>query len=396
MSTPSTTASPGAAPIEIFRAGRHRAMTGEELAFSAEDLAAAVAAYDPALHEAPIVVGHPQTDAPAYGWVKGLALAGETLSALPDQVEPAFAEMVRAGRFKHVSAAFFRPEAKGNPTPGKWYLRHVGFLGAQPPAVKGLKTPAFAAEEEGVVVFAEMPPWTLGSIARLLRGIRDWMLEQGDREAVDRLMPSWTLDELQESAGAARAAAERAEPGPQPAFSETSTGDPAVTNPTTPPAAPSSPAVASPAAPDEQARLTAEREQLAADRAAFAEQRQQHLAAENAAFLDKLVAEARLPSGLRDQALAFMGALDAEETVAFAEGAEPQTRREAFKGLLGGLPQSVAFGETAAPEEGEETASFAAPSGYVADPERLALHRKATAYAAKHQVDYVTAVQAVS
>jgi hypothetical protein len=150
------------APIQIFRPGRHTAMDGSTISFSAADIAAAAAAYDPALHEAPIVVGHPRTDAPAYGWVQGLATGeGGGLEATPSQIDPAFAELVRAGRFKHVSAAFYGPDAPSNPKPGVWYLRHVGFLGAQPPAVKGLRPVAFG-EAEGVVEFSDAwPEWSL-------------------------------------------------------------------------------------------------------------------------------------------------------------------------------------------------------------------------------------------
>lgn len=135
-------------------------MSGAELAFSEADLAASAAAYDPALSEAPIVVGHPAHDLPAYGWIKSLAFADGGLEAEPDQVDPAFAEMVAAGRFKKISASFYPPESKNNPHPGVYYLRHVGFLGAAPPAVKGLRTPAFAAEDDAVVLevdFSEQP-----------------------------------------------------------------------------------------------------------------------------------------------------------------------------------------------------------------------------------------------
>ena len=57
--------------------------------------------------------------------------------------------------------------------PGKWYLRHVGFLGAAAPAVKGLKPVEFADDGGGVVFadleFAEgLSPWTLDGIGRLL------------------------------------------------------------------------------------------------------------------------------------------------------------------------------------------------------------------------------------
>jgi len=145
-------------PLQIFKPGRHTAMSGAELAFSESDLAATAAAYDPALAEAPIVVGHPAADAPAYGWVKALAFAEGGLEAEPDQVDPAFAEMVAAGRFKKISASFYPPESPKNPVPGVYYLRHVGFLGAQPPAVKGLRAPSFADGDEAITLefsFAE-------------------------------------------------------------------------------------------------------------------------------------------------------------------------------------------------------------------------------------------------
>ena len=120
----------GAKPLQIFKPGRHTAMSGAALAFSESDLAASAAAYDPAVFQAPIVVGHPRVDGPAYGWVKSLARndAG-VLTIDPHKVEPQFAEMVGAGRYKKRSAAFYPPQHPSNPKPGTWYLRHVAFLG---------------------------------------------------------------------------------------------------------------------------------------------------------------------------------------------------------------------------------------------------------------------------
>jgi hypothetical protein len=86
------------APIHAFRAGRHVAMSGQSVTITAADLASSAKAYDPALHEAPIVVGHPRTDAPAYGWVTGVSAEGD-LFATPGQVDAQFAEMVEVGRF---------------------------------------------------------------------------------------------------------------------------------------------------------------------------------------------------------------------------------------------------------------------------------------------------------
>ncbi len=116
-------------------------------------LAEIAATYNKALREAPLTVGHPKDNLPAYGWVKAVYVnADGNLAIDPEQVDPAFADMVRNGRFKKRSASFYPPNAPHNPMPGKWYLRHVGFLGAQPPAVAGLKDIKFsAADAEGAV-----------------------------------------------------------------------------------------------------------------------------------------------------------------------------------------------------------------------------------------------------
>lgn len=157
--------------LHIFRAGNHGPMQGGTLEFSAADLAASAQAYDPARHEAPIVVGHPKLDAPAYGWVGGLQAEAGNLFAAPRQVEAGFAELVQAGRFKKISASFYTPASPGNPVPGVYYLKHVGFLGAAPPAVKGLRAVAFSDDDDAEIVTVEFsapdafpdPPNTEGS-----------------------------------------------------------------------------------------------------------------------------------------------------------------------------------------------------------------------------------------
>ncbi|HAW47033.1 MAG TPA: hypothetical protein DCX34_07315, partial [Roseovarius sp.] len=177
-------------PLHIFRAGRHTAQSGQSFEFSEAEVEGIAAAYDPALHEAPIVVGHPRTDAPAYGWVKRLRAEGAELFAEPDQVEPAFAEMVRAGRFKRISASFYPPQSAANPTPGTYYLKHVGFLGAQPPAVKGLKAAEFAEDAEAVtleIAFSEEDA-PAASFADALKGaivaVLSWARTPAGQEAL--------------------------------------------------------------------------------------------------------------------------------------------------------------------------------------------------------------------
>lgn len=142
--------------IEIFRPGRHIDDQGVAREFTAADLKAIAAGYDPALHEAPLTVGHPAHDRPAYGWVGAVQVMPDgRLAITPRDVEPQFAEMVAARRFPKRSAAFYPPTHPKNPTPGRWYLRHVGFLGAQPPAIAGLRDVQFADDAAGTVSFSE-------------------------------------------------------------------------------------------------------------------------------------------------------------------------------------------------------------------------------------------------
>lgn len=145
------------AGIEIFRAGTHIDDQGTSHVFSDADVAGMAASYNPATREAPLTIGHPEHNLPAYGWVQSVGRnAAGVLTINPHKVEPQFAEMVAAGRFTKRSASFYPPSAPNNPTPGKWYLRHVAFLGAQPPAIAGLKDIQFSEDDAGgAVSFSE-------------------------------------------------------------------------------------------------------------------------------------------------------------------------------------------------------------------------------------------------
>src|SRR5882672_4454691 len=96
-STPTRTENRCSMKLQLFRRGTHVASNGERLTFSDADLEASARAYDPKLHEAPIVVGHPELDKPAYGWIGKLAYnKGEgAMDGDGAQVDPAFAELVK-------------------------------------------------------------------------------------------------------------------------------------------------------------------------------------------------------------------------------------------------------------------------------------------------------------
>lgn len=272
----------------IFRAGRHRTIDGRSVAFSEADLAAIAAAYDAAVHEAPLVIGHPKTDDPAMGWVSGLKCVGPRLEADFRQMDPAFAEAVEAGRYKHVSAAFYAPDSPRNPKPGGYYLRHVGVLGAVPPAVKGLGPLTFAEDDTVFLAFGEeetAPPEETPPA--------DSPNTEPEEEPMDR----------------------KTEPG----------GDAA-----------------------ENAALKKELEEM---KARMARQEAERRHADNLSFAEGLVSAGKLAPAGRDVVTATLDALTAPREdggmIAFGEGDEARPLAEQFRALLSAAEPVLMFGEFA-------------------------------------------------
>ena len=366
-------------PIQIFKAGRHTAMSGAVLNFSEADLVASAQAYDPAKHEAPIVVGHPRHDAPAYGWVASLS-AGNGLEANPRQVDPAFAEMVAKGAFKKISASFYAPESPQNPVPGVFYLRHVGFLGAQPPAVKGLRAPEFADAEVGVVEFAD---WSDVQNAALWRRLRDFFIDQFGLDKADSVIPDYAVGSLEDDARQ-ESPDETVDPNatPSPAYTEQSNHQ---ENRVTP---------------EQKAALEAENVQLK-QRIAESDAREkaarsaaQHV--EHASFCEGLVKSGQLAPGIAPMMTAALDAITAGAVVEFGEGDAKKPLAAALMEAMKGAPRLIEFSEVSRDKESGAAGhvDFAAPEGYSVDPGALDLHRRATAYAEANKVDFITAVAA--
>jgi hypothetical protein len=117
--------------------------------------------FDVNLHEPPAVIGHPKHDDPAFGWISGVRVKGDKLELQFADVEPQFEQMVQSGLFKKRSLRLYADaaEAPGGKVP---QIRHCGFLGAQPPAVKGLANislseadKSVAFEIDGDITFSE-------------------------------------------------------------------------------------------------------------------------------------------------------------------------------------------------------------------------------------------------
>jgi hypothetical protein len=336
-------------PIEIFRTGTFTAMSGREVTFGDADLAAIAGSYDPALHEAPIVVGHPKTDDPAYGWVGTLKAEGGRLIAVPTQVDPAFAETVERGRYKKISASFYMPDSPGNPRQGSIYLKHVGFLGAAAPAVKGLKPVAFAAGEEGVETIEFAESRALGSIARqtatMFRAFRDFLIADRGAEEADKIIPGWQIDSLNETAALADQQVET------PAFAARQHPENHVSE--------KQPTEAS------AADLDARAAELDRQEAAFAEKRKADRRLDNVRFLLPLVEAGKIAPGLKGMLLDFMDQLDHEGVLEFGEDGQKTkaTPLDLFKDLLKRSGSVIDFAERS-PNDGAAAGA--------ADPQALA------------------------
>lgn len=124
--------------IEVLKAGTFTAKSGKPVSFTEADLDAIAAGYDAAKAPAPLVFGHPEDSDPAFGWAEEFKRKGDILMARFKDVPEAVKTLVKNGHYKKVSISL---------ASDKTTVRHVGLLGAVPPAVPGLADVKFSAGE---------------------------------------------------------------------------------------------------------------------------------------------------------------------------------------------------------------------------------------------------------
>jgi len=316
--------------LNIFKAGTHTAANGTDHTITVDDLQKAADLYSADLHEAPIVVGHPTDNGPAYGWIKGLTVTNDgNFEAEPDQVDEQFAELVEKGRFKKISASFYPPESPANPTPGSYYLRHVGFLGAQPPAVKGLRDAAFNEADDEYIEFED--PWDKGTAARLWRGIRDMLLGNTafTKDEVDQAIPGYAVEDLENSA---RVAIDIDLNNPLPAFTEGNSMTEEELK------------LAQEKLDKEKADFAEQQTKLTTDKADFAEKAKAAKAVEIKGFVDDQIKAGKVKPAERDDMIAFMETLEAN-SADFGEGDKATNTLDFYKAQVEALPVLVDFKE---------------------------------------------------
>lgn len=135
------------AVMHIMSAGTFAPSRGDEVTFSAEDLARIATAYSVKRRQAPLTIGHPRDDRPVVGIVDRLIHHRTDLVAVVRNVSPQTADLIKCGRFPRVSPALLRPSDPRNPSPGTWYLKHVGLLGAAAPLGSSTRSRIFNANE---------------------------------------------------------------------------------------------------------------------------------------------------------------------------------------------------------------------------------------------------------
>lgn len=303
--------------IEIFRGGKQIDSNGNP--HDGDKLIdAAVSSFNAEQYKPPLVLGHPEMDSPAYGWVNAVKAAVvngiKTLLADVAPVE-ALKDWVNAGLYRNRSAAFY---ADGR-------LRHVGFLGGTPPAVKGLAPlPAFA-DGEAVVFEIESTKTEAGAKApgkgatmkfsAFLEAINIFKKLGGKDEDIDMIAPT------------ASAPAKANDPATGKTFTE---------------------------ADIEAAKAEAAEQARAAEQAKFAEAEKQRAAAARKdqikAFCEAGVAAGKIaPAWVKAGIATFMEQLAAEQQAAivFCEGAGKKTPAAWFTEFLDGLPKLIEFSEVA-------------------------------------------------
>lgn len=166
--------------IEVFRAGTHTDNAGNEKEWTEEDVQNIVNIYNESVEsnnsfEVPIVKGHPETDAPAYGWVKKLEYDNGVMKAHVE-FNKLFEEEIKDEQYKKVSIALYEDNR----------LRHIGMLGGVPPAVQGLKPVEFNDGDKKFRGFDFVDDSSIGNSDEPVKDSKALLLEREEKYGINR------------------------------------------------------------------------------------------------------------------------------------------------------------------------------------------------------------------
>lgn len=151
--------------LHVATTGLKQPMAGKPQMLTHQDIAELAQSYDPALHSCKVAVDDVQTAIqlgapaclghidpalvqakgamPAFGRVVGAEAAASGLY-LDVELTDKMADWIAEGLYDHVSVSWYDANDSRNPTPGRKHLRHLGWLGAEPSAMKDLALPDYA------------------------------------------------------------------------------------------------------------------------------------------------------------------------------------------------------------------------------------------------------------
>ncbi len=373
--------------FEVFRAGTQTDSKGREQTFTQDDLDSIIANHS-ADNAAPLVVGHPKTNDPAYGWTSGLKREGDVLLAKASDVVAEFEQAVRNKNYPKRSISIL-PDGHGG-----YQLRHIGFLGAARPAVEGLKDLSFSeTPNETIFEFSAAVETAYGfsSIRRVFSGLRDLLIEKYGREEADNAIPDYALSGLDRTA-------QELETPEEPKLAQYSQEETPVPDPKEEKTKQFSQADLDAAVDAATQKAKDEKDALETQ---LAQQQFNARIADAKERVGKAMKDGCLLPAQADGWVEFLASLpgDAEQAFEFS-AADNQTVKksplEFAQEHLSKLGKQIELGEH---DMGDDPKTpemqYSAPSGTTANAERVELHNKALEYQATNKCTYIEAVQAV-
>lgn len=374
----------------ILKTGTFRDDRNREHTFTESDLKSMADKYNSQpeenFREAPITVGHPQNNSPAFGWVEKLQQAGNHLMAKAADVVPEFAEAIRLKMYKYVSPAI-RPDGT---------LKHIGFLGGQPPAIPGLgpvsEAFGFSEDEEAAEIpfaFAEINEkivdQKLFDIISIIGRIRDFFIDKYSMEEVNQVISPWEIDNLQtvsvikKDEGSVYSESKNDKKKEVVMNLNQEDLDKAVQKKEQEVAAQFSEKIET-----EKKRADKAEAELAAGRLAVKKE-------EVSNFVERMKAEGRILPKQAEGVINFLMKLDDAEAFSFSEGSEKETGRKFFMKFLEGLPVQVPAGKLKSDgSESNESSDFAETN---VDDGSLDLRNRAMARAEREKISFEEALE---
>ena len=398
--------------VEAFKVGKVTDMAGKEHDFSEadlEDLNEGIHEQLKAGYQPPLVKGHPKVDDPRVGSIVDSKVEDNVLKVKLDDVSNDFAEEVKKGGFKYLSASIYSNLKKG--------LRHLGALGAHAPAMKGMAPLCFGegcfaevdkgVTEQDVCMFAESFAWDrlvpasvferlvyrFSALGRMFRSQREQLIEKEGIEAADKVFPEYVVKDVEDAESILKDAKDfpkQTQPVQATAAkdAQSSFGDHDETidstplengeqnpQPTTPPhdeptaSIPEGNSSEAARLSEENAALKAENDALKADKLAAERLRA------GAAFsetLDKAIADGRCNQVLKDNLMKVFSVcqeVPVDGEGCFGEGDDRVNVAEILASTVASLPKIVDFGEAPGMHDTPQLAAGEALARYKAEQE---------------------------